>query len=82
MAVNISKTKYIIFRPKGAKISVNLDNNGIMYNSNELGSPNDPDRVFKLGRIHNDHPDKHERTYKFLGILLDEYLSFDADPTT
>ena len=82
MAVNISKTKYIIFRPKGAKISVNLDNNGIMYNSNELVSPNDQDRVFKLGRIHNDHPDKHERTYKFLGILLDEYLYFDADPTT
>ena len=49
-----------------------------MYNSNEIGSPNDPDRIFKLGRIHNDHPDKKERTYKFLGILLDEYLSFDA----
>ena len=78
MTVNVSKTKYIIFRPKGTKITVDLDNNGVMYNSNELGSPNDPDRVFKLGRIHNDHADKNERTYKFLGILLDEYLSFDA----
>ena len=78
MAVNVSKTKYIIFRPKGSKIAVDLELNGVMYNSNEIGSPNDPDRIFKLGRIHNDHPDKKERTYKFLGILLDEYLSFDA----
>ena len=78
MAVNVSKTKYIIFRPKGSKISVDLDNNGVLYNSNEIGSPNDPCMVFKLGRICNDHADKKQRTYKFLGILLDEYLSFDA----
>ena len=78
MAVNVSKTKYTNFRPKGSKISVDLDNNGVLNNSNEIGSPNDPCKVFKLGRICNDHADKNERTYKFLGILLDEYLSFDA----
>ena len=36
MAVNVSKTKYIIFRPKGLKISVDLDNNGVIFNSNEI----------------------------------------------
>ena len=60
------KTKYIIFRPKGSKITVDLELNGVMYNSNEIGSPNDPDRIFKLGRIHNDHPDKNESTVETL----------------
>ena len=35
-------------------------------------------KIFKLGRIYNDHPDKNERTYKFLGVHLDEFLSFDT----
>ena len=30
MAVNVGKTKYIIFRPKGAKININLDTNGVL----------------------------------------------------
>ena len=28
-------------------------------------------------RIFNEHPDINERTQKFLGVYLDEYLSFD-----
>ena len=55
-----------------------MDETGILFNSNELGHPDDPSKIFKLGRIFNDHPDKNERTYKFLGIYLDEYLSFDT----
>ena len=78
MAVNVGKTKYIIFRPKGAKININLDTNGVLYNSNEIGKPNDPSKIFKLGRICNENTVKNERTYKFLGIYLDEYLSFDT----
>ena len=81
MAVNVGKTKYIIFRPKGAKININLDTNGVLYivyNSNEIGKPNDPSKIFKLGRICNENTVKSERTYKFLGIYLDEYLSFDT----
>ena len=78
MAVNVSKTKYIIFRPRGVKINLDLENNGVVYNSNEIGLPEDPQKILKLGRIWNDNPDKKERTYKFLGLLLDEYLSFDA----
>ena len=78
MAVNVGKTKYIIFRPRGVKIDIDLDKNGIVYNSNEIGCTEDPVNIFKLGRIHNENMDKKERTYKFLGILIDEYLSFDA----
>ena len=78
MSVNVSKTKYILFRPRGQKIQLNLEENGILFNSNEIGQPVNPSKIFKLGRIHNDHPDKNERTYKFLGVYLDEYLSFDT----
>ena len=78
MAVYVSKTKYILFRPKGQKINHNLEENGVLYNSNEIGGLVDPNKIFKLGHIHNDHPDKSERTYKFLGKHLDEYLSSDT----
>ena len=81
MSVNVSKTKYIIFRPRGQNIQINLEENGVLFNSNEIGQPDDANRIFKLGRIHNDHPDKNERTYKFLGIHLDEFLSFDTHCT-
>ena len=81
MSVNVSKTKYIVFRPKGQKITVNLDENGVLYNSNEIGQPDDPNKIFKLGRIYNDHPCTNERTYKFLGVHLDEFLSFDTHCT-
>ena len=36
MSVNVSKTKYILFRPRGQKIQLNLDENGILFNSNEI----------------------------------------------
>ena len=81
MSVNVSKTKYIVFRPKGQKITVNLDENGVLYNSNEIGQPDDPNKIFKLGRIYNDHPCTTERTYKFLGVHRDEFLSFDTHCT-
>ena len=51
MAVNVGKTKYIIFRPKGAKININLDTNGVLlYNSNEIGKPNDPSKNIQTGQ--------------------------------
>ena len=82
MAVNVNKTKYIIFRPKGTKIDIDLDTHGVVYNSNEIGMPDDPNNIFKLGRIYNDNPDNSERSYKFLGIYLDEYLSYDTHCNT
>ena len=81
MSVNVSKTKYILFRPRGKKILHNLDENGIIYNSNEIGGIDDKSKIFKLGRIHNEHANINERTYKFLGVHLDEYLSFDTHCT-
>ena len=47
MAVNVSKTKYILFRPRGQKIQVNLEENGVLYNSNEIGQPDDPSNILK-----------------------------------
>ena len=44
--------------------------------------PDDPDNIFKLGRIFNDNPDKRERSYEFLGIYLDKYLSYDTHCNT
>ena len=41
MAVNISKTKYLIFHAKGKKIA-NFDDNSIVFNENEIGKPKDP----------------------------------------
>ena len=52
MSVNVNKTKYIIFRPRGVKIDVDLNEEGIIYNRNEIGLPDDPDKIFKLGRIY------------------------------
>ena len=76
MAVNVGKTKYIIFRPKGKQI--NLTGDGIVFNNNEIGKDQDPDKIWKLDRVYNSNPDKLNRTYKLLGIYLDEYLSFDT----
>ena len=76
MAVNVSKTKYIIFKPTGKKIKL-TDDEGIVYNENEIGQPQDPKKVTKLDRIYNDNPVKADRTYKLLGVYLDEHLSFD-----
>ena len=46
MSVNVGKTKFILFRPRGQKIPVNLDDNGILFNSNELGQPDNPTKIF------------------------------------
>jgi hypothetical protein len=76
MAVNISKTKYIIFRPRGAPID--LTNCGeIVYNDNEIGLPQNPAKITALERICNSNPVKANRSYKLLGMYLDEYMSFD-----
>ena len=38
MAVNVSKTKCIIFKPKDTKINIG-DNDGVIYDNNEIGQP-------------------------------------------
>ena len=75
MAVNVSKTKYMIFRPRG--VQIDLQGKEIIFNNNEIGQPNTPERIFKLERCYNDNPNKDHITYKLLGVLFDEFLSFD-----
>ena len=76
MAVNVSKTKYIIFKPKGVKINIEQVD-GIVYDENEIGMPKIESKIAPLVRIHNENPDPCNRTYKLLGLYLDEHLSFD-----
>jgi hypothetical protein len=77
MAVNVGKTKYIIFKSKGRRINLN-DDEGIFYDDNDDSEPYDNSKVSRLDRVFNDNPNPNDRTYKLLGILLDENLSFDA----
>jgi hypothetical protein len=76
MAVNVSKTKYIIFKPKNKKVSLN-PGEGIIFNNNEMEGYQDPEKMYELGRVHNDNPELGDRAYKLLGVWLDENLSFD-----
>ena len=80
MAVNISKTKYMIFRPKGQQL--NLQGKTVVYNNNEVGQPDSPEQIFELERCFNDNPAKEHRTYKLLGVYFDEHLSFDQHVQT
>jgi len=46
----------------------------LVFNSNEIGLQEDPALISPIERIHNDGTTK---SFKLLGILFDEYLSFD-----
>jgi len=73
MAINTSKTKFIIFRTRGKRVAA--DECLLVYNDNEIGMPDDPNLIFPISRIHNEGEEKY---FKLLGVLFDEYLSFDA----
>ena len=75
MALNINKTKFIIFRTKGKKIDSNVAR--VFINTNEIGSYNDPNKIFELERVYSTHPNIENQSYKLLGVYLDEYLTFD-----
>ena len=45
----------------------------VVYNSNEIGLPEDPALITPIERISFDNP---EKSFKLLGVLFDEYLSF------
>jgi hypothetical protein len=76
MAVNAAKTKFIVFRTRG-KI-INPQDCHLVFNDNKIGQPEDPSRIYDIERIHNDGSTK---SFKLLGVLFDEYLSFDAHIT-
>jgi hypothetical protein len=74
LAVNISKTKYIIFRSKGKKIE---NPPPVIFNNNEIGFPENPNLMFSLERVYVNNPNDEHKYYKLLGCYLDEYLLFD-----
>jgi hypothetical protein len=73
MAVNTMKTKFIVFRTQGKKI--NPEECILYFNNNEPGKPVNPNLIYPIDRIYNDGP---EKSFKLLGVMFDEYLSFDA----
>jgi hypothetical protein len=52
MAVNTSKTKFIVFRTQGKKIDANIC--VLYFNYNEPGKPVNPDLIYPIDRICND----------------------------
>jgi hypothetical protein len=75
MAINVSKTKYIIFRSKGKKLPENPP--PIVMNMNKINEVQDPSLIMELSRICNEAEEEENRSYKLLGVTLDEFLTFD-----
>jgi hypothetical protein len=75
MALNGSKTTYIIFHTKNKK--VDMTNLKLEYNANAPHEQFDATLVSPLERFHDDHINKECRSYKLLGIHLDEHLSLN-----
>jgi hypothetical protein len=73
MSVNASKTKFIIFKTYNKQ--VNPEDCIVVYNSTEIGLPDDPNMIYPIERISNV---SSEKSFKLLGILLDENLSFKS----
>ena len=75
MAINVSKTKFILFHTRGKHIEE--DDLKVVFNMNKLGKDEDPNLIFPLERIHSKHPKPGLRSYKLLGIHFDEFLNFE-----
>jgi hypothetical protein len=65
MAVNVSKTKYIIFHTRGKPVDNTVK---IFYNDNE---PDEsfPERIYELERIHNNQPVPANRSTKIYPLI-------------
>ena len=75
MAVNTGKTKFLIFHTRGKK--VNLNGKSLVFDNNDPLKPFNPSLVYELERIHDNHKDTSSRSYKLLGVLFDEHLTFN-----
>jgi hypothetical protein len=78
MVINAEKTKYMIFHTKNRKID--MQNLEVFFNFNDVGSIENPSLKFTLTRVHNGGS-KDNQTYKMLGVLFDEHLSFNTHVT-
>jgi hypothetical protein len=72
MAVNVQKTKYVIFRTREQEIAHDIQ--PVVFNNNEIGKIQNPEKITPLQRIYGG---SDSTSYKLLGVLFDEYLSFD-----
>ena len=75
IAINVKKCKYIVFHNKGKKLD--FENSEILFNLNEANCENKPENIFPLERVFNASLNKENQTYKYLGILIDENLTFN-----
>jgi hypothetical protein len=66
----------MIFKNKGVRIPEEI-NDQLIYDNNDDDFPYDPNKLTKLDRIYGASPVISNRTYKLLGLYLDEHLSFD-----
>jgi hypothetical protein len=74
--VKISKTrnkltKYYFFLKSPSHQTIQCV---LTFNNNEPSQPEDPNLILNIDRIHNEG---NEKNFKLLGVLFDEYLSFD-----
>jgi hypothetical protein len=56
-----------------------MEGRELIFDCNPPDSPPNPSLISTLDRIHNNHPSPESRSYKLLGILFDENLSFNAN---
>ncbi len=74
ISVNAAKCKYIIFHRPRKKIPTNLP--CVFLNFNIKGNLDDPSQITTLERVGSSNPNPDNRYLKYLGILMDEHLSF------
>jgi hypothetical protein len=76
MAVNVSKTNYIIFHTRGKQ--VNLNGHDVIFNSNEINETTpDPALIQMIERVHDKHDDPKMQSFKLLGVYLEEHLTLN-----
>jgi hypothetical protein len=73
MAVNVNKTKFILFHTKGKLTDPQIE---LIYDDNEPNC-NDPQLIHPVERFYSKHPNPACRAYKILGVYIDEQLTFD-----
>jgi hypothetical protein len=49
----------------------------VVFNNNEDGKPVDPNLIVPLERISNENQSEQGRSYKLLGVYLDELFTFN-----
>ncbi len=71
MAVNTSKTKFLVFRTRGKMIDP--ADCQLMFNSNEIGQIENPDLIVPITRVHLDGEEKKVLNY-WACTLMGTYL--------